>query len=86
MNVSRGYQRLDKTLLLLLGQEREPVSVVIDTENVSVAARFDSGYNFLRLFGLSGGMPTRVSVPRARARDVLRALGVSDAAAEALSE
>jgi len=86
VNVSQGYQRLDKTLLLMMGQEREPVSVVIDAENVSVAARFDSGYNFLRLFGLSGGMPTRVSVPRARARDVLRALGVSEAAAEALSE
>ena len=86
VNVSRGYQRLDKTLLLLLGQEREPVSVVIDTENVAVAARFDSGYNFLKLFGLSGGMPTRVSVPRGRARDVLCALGVADATAEALSE
>jgi hypothetical protein len=86
VNVSRGYQRLDKTLLLLLGQEREPVSVVIDADNVAVAARFDSGYNFLKLFGLTGGMPTRVSVPRSRAQDVLRALGVSAATAEALSE
>ncbi|HEX4338256.1 MAG TPA: hypothetical protein VH062_20265 [Polyangiaceae bacterium] len=86
VNVTRGYQRLDKTLLLLLGQEREPVSVVIDTDNVAVAARFDSGYNFLKLFGLSGGMPTRVSVPRGRARDVLSALGVAEATAEALSE
>jgi hypothetical protein len=86
VNVSRGYQRVDKTLLLLLGQEREPVSVVIDSDNVSVAARFDSGYNFVRLLGLTGGMPTRVSVPRARARDVLRALGVSNATADALSE
>jgi hypothetical protein len=86
VNVSRGYQRLDKTLLLMIGQEREPVSVVIDAENVSVAARFDSGYNFLRLLGLSGGMPTRVSVPRSRTREVLKALGVSEAAAEALSD
>jgi hypothetical protein len=86
VNVSRGYQRVDKTLLLMIGQEREPVSVVIDTDNVAVAARFDSGLNFLKLFGLSGGMPTRVSVPRAKAEEVLRALGVSPATAAALSE
>jgi hypothetical protein len=86
VNVSRGYQRVDKTLLLMMGQEREPVSVVIDTDNVSVAARFDSGYNFLRLFGLSGGMPTRVSLPRAMTLDVLRALGVAEPVAAALSD
>ncbi len=86
VNISLGYQRVDKTLLLLMGQEREPVSVVIDADNVSIAARFDSGYNFLKLFGLTGGMPTRVSVPRAKTRDVLRALGVSEAASAALSE
>ncbi|HVU03897.1 MAG TPA: hypothetical protein VHE30_19195 [Polyangiaceae bacterium] len=85
VNVSRGFQRLDKTLLLMMGQEREPVSVVIDTDNVSIAARYDSGYNFLKLFGLTGGMPTRVSVPRARAEAVLTALGVSPAVAEALA-
>lgn len=85
VNVSRGYQRLDKTLLLMIGQEREPVSVVIDSDNVSVAARFDSGYNFLKLFGLSGGMPTRVSVPRSQAVAILGKLGVSTEVAEALS-
>jgi hypothetical protein len=85
VNVSRGYQRLDKTLLLMMGQEREPVSVVIDSDNVSVAARFDSGFNFLKLFGLSGGMPTRVSVPRSQAVAVLGKLGVSTEVAEALS-
>jgi len=85
VNVSRGFERVDKTLLLLMGQEREPVSVVIDTDNVSIAARFDSGFNFVELLGLGGGMPTRVSVPRSRAVHALRALGVSDAVAEALS-
>jgi hypothetical protein len=69
--------RVDKTQLLLLGQEREPVSIVIDRDTVTVAARFDSGLDFLKLLGLSGGMPTRVSVPRARLGDLLRALGVS---------
>ncbi|HEX4474623.1 MAG TPA: hypothetical protein VH142_06075 [Polyangiaceae bacterium] len=86
VNISRGYQRIDKTLLLLMGQEREPVSVVIDEDNVSVAARFDSGYNFVRLLGLSGGMPTRVSMPRSRAHDVLKALGVTDPAGQALAD
>jgi hypothetical protein len=69
--------RVDKTQLLLLGQEREPVSVVIDRDTVTVAARFDSGLDFLKLLGLSGGMPTRVSVPKTRLGDLLRALGVA---------
>ena len=76
MDVSQGFGQVDKTLLLLLGQERERVSVVLDRDNVTVAARFDSGLNFLELFGLSGGMPTRVSLPRKREVEVLRALGV----------
>ena len=77
VDVSEGYDRVDKTLLLLLGQEREPVSVVVDKENVSVAARFDSGKNFVELLGLGSGMPTRVSVPRPQLPRVLKALGVS---------
>ena len=74
-------EKIDKTLLLLLGQEREAVSVVVDRETVSVAARFDSGFNFLELFGLPGGMPTRVSVPRSRLGEVLTALRVEPAEA-----
>jgi hypothetical protein len=74
VDVSQGFSRVDKTLLLLLGQEREAVSVVVDRDNVSVAARFDSGLNFVSLLGLGGGMPTRVSVPRSRLREVLVAL------------
>jgi hypothetical protein len=76
VDVTGGYARLDKTLLLLLGQQREPVSVVVDRDNVSIAARFDSGKNFVELLGLGGGMPTRVSVPRSRLPEVLTALGV----------
>jgi hypothetical protein len=79
VDVSEGFGRVDKTLLLLLGQEREPVSVVLDRDNVSVAARFDSGLNFVSLFGLGGGMPTRVSVPRSRLREVLTLLKVDPA-------
>ncbi len=72
--------RVDKTQLLMLGQEREPVSVVIDRDTITVAARFDSGLDFLKLLGLTGGMPTRVSVPKARLADLLLALGVSPGA------
>ena len=66
----------DKTLLLLLGQERETIAMVIDRDAVALAAPFHSGVDFLALLGLSGGMPTRVSVPRGRLPDVFRALGV----------
>lgn len=76
VDVTGGPGPVDKTLLLLLGQEREPVSVVIDRDNVAVAAAFDSGRNFLELFGLAGGMPTRVSLPRGRLAEALERLGV----------
>ncbi len=64
----------DKTDLLLHGQTRAKVSIVLDAQNVTLAAAFDSGINFLTLLGVSGGMPTRVSVPRARLPEVRRAL------------
>jgi hypothetical protein len=76
VDVRRGFGTLDKTLLLLMGQERERVSVVIDEHNVNVAAAFDSGLNFIKLFGLAGGMPTRVSLPHKQLARVLTALGV----------
>lgn len=79
VDVRSGYQRLDKTLLLLIGQERTRVSVVIDQHNVTVAARFDSGYNFLEMLGLAGGMPTRVSLSHKQLGHLLGALGVSRA-------
>jgi hypothetical protein len=85
VDVSKGFERIDKTLLLMLGQEREPVSVVIDSDNVSVAAQFNSGFNFVELFGLGGGMPTRVSLPRSRTKDVLRALGIENETAASLA-
>jgi hypothetical protein len=81
LQLGSEFTRVDKTLLLLLGQERERVSVVVDRDNVSIAARFDSGLNFVTLLNLGGGMPTRVSVPRTRLVEVLRALGVDPAAA-----
>jgi hypothetical protein len=68
----------DKTLLLLLGQERARVSAVLDGDSLTIAAAFDSGLNFLKLLGLSGGMPTRVTVPKKRLAATLRALGVAE--------
>ena len=81
LDLGSEFARVDKTLLLLLGQEREAVSVVVDRDNVSIAARFDSGRNFVTLLNLGGGMPTRVSVPRTRLLEVLGALGVDAAQA-----
>jgi hypothetical protein len=69
----------DKTLLLLMGQERASMAVVVDLDTVSFAARFDSGANFLEVLGLSGGMPTLVSIPKKRLRESLGKLGLSDA-------
>ena len=69
----------DKTYLLLLGQERARIAVVYDRTTVTSAARFDSGVNLLELFGLEGGMPTRVSVARKRLAFVLEQLGADPA-------
>jgi len=63
-------KEFDKTELLLQGQKRCPVAVVVDGQNVTLAAPFDSGIDFLTMLGVGGGMPTRVSVPRGRLREV----------------
>jgi hypothetical protein len=64
----------EKTLLLLLGQDIAPISVVLDETTVTAAARFDSGIDLVALLGLEGGMPTRVSVPAKQVRSVLKKL------------
>jgi hypothetical protein len=68
--------RYDKTTLLLLGQERAAIAVLVDGDTLTLAAPFDSGVNFLDLLGLSGGMPTLVSVQRERLEETLCLLGV----------
>jgi hypothetical protein len=62
-----------------MGQERAKVAIVLDQDNLSLSARFDSHVNFLTLLGLSGGMPTLVSVGKDRLGEVWRRLGVSPA-------
>ena len=73
------HGKYDKTLLLLTGQERAKIAVILDLDTLSFAAAFDSGISFLALFGLSGGMPTLVSVPKDRFESTMRELGVAPA-------
>jgi hypothetical protein len=68
----------DKTLLLLLGQERAGLAAVLDLDTLTFAAPYDSGVSFLDLLGLSGGMPTLVSVSKARLHEALAKVGVAD--------
>ena len=56
------------------GQELAEVSAVRDSGTVTFAARYGSGWDFLDLFGLDGGMPTRVTVPEARLDEALAAV------------
>ncbi len=78
VDASAHHGKYDKTLLLLAGQERADVSVALDLDTLSLAARYGSGVNFLELLGLSGGMPTLVSVPKKRLEEALAKLGVSE--------
>ena len=71
--------RYDKTDLLLRGQERAEVAIVRDSGMATVAAGFDSGWNFVTLLGLGGGMPTRVSVPESRLAEAVDAINAAPA-------
>jgi hypothetical protein len=63
--------QFDKTDLLLAGQERAPVSIVRDSGMLTIAAAFDSGWDFVALFELGGGMPTRVTIPEQKLETVI---------------
>jgi hypothetical protein len=69
-----GVRGFDKTELLLLGQERAPVSVVQDSGSLTIAADYTSGLDFVKMFDLGGGMPTRVTVPETRLDEVMSKL------------
>jgi hypothetical protein len=79
VRVPRGEQPYDKTLLLMIGQERARISIVCDETTVTLAARFDSGVDLLQTLGLEGGMPTVVSVAPSELATVLEKLGVPPA-------
>lgn len=86
VDATKHARPYDKTMLLLLGQKARTIAIVRDGDSVTVAAPFDSGLNFLSLLGLSGGMPTRVSVPQRRLPELLSALGVPASAAGHVDE
>jgi hypothetical protein len=79
VDATAHHAQYDKTLLLLLGQERASLAMVLDMDTITVAAPFGSGVSFLELLGLSGGMPTLVSIPKKRLHDTLARLGVAEA-------
>ena len=63
--------QFDKTDLLLAGQAKAPVSIVRDSGMLTIAAGFDSGWDFVALFELGGGMPTRVTIPEQKLDTVI---------------
>jgi hypothetical protein len=75
VEVPAAHAPFDKTLLLLLGQERARISIALDENALTIAARFDSGIDLLERLGLQGGMPTVVSVAPSQRAEVLRKLG-----------
>jgi hypothetical protein len=79
VDATAHHGKYDKTQLLLLGQERAGIAMIVDMDTVSLAARYGSGVSFLEVLGLSGGMPTLVSIPKKRMREALEKLGVSEA-------
>jgi hypothetical protein len=79
VDATKHHGKYDKTLLLLLGQERAVIAVVLDMDTLTLAASFNSGINFLELLGLSGGMPTLVSVNKDRLAEALGRVGASPA-------
>jgi hypothetical protein len=76
VDATEQHGSFDKTLLLMSGQERAPIALVIDGDTLTLSAKFDSGINFLTLLDLSGGMPTLVSVRKDRLPEALMKLGV----------
>jgi hypothetical protein len=80
VDATAQHGKYDKTQLLLIGQERAGLAMVVDLDTVTLAARYGSGVSFLELLGLSGGMPTLVSIPKKRLAEALEKLGVKDLA------
>lgn len=69
----------DKTDLLLAGQAIAPVSMVKDAGNATIAASFSSGWDFVAILALGGGMPTRVTVPIASWQDAVKRINLAPA-------
>ena len=63
--------QFDKTDLLLAGQAKAPVSIVRDSGMLTIAAPFESGWDFVDMFQIGGGMPTRVTIPETKLDEVI---------------
>jgi hypothetical protein len=63
--------QFDKTDLLLAGQTKAAVSIVRDSGMLTIAAAFESGWDFVALFELGGGMPTRITIPEQKLDTVI---------------
>jgi len=85
VDATHDHGKYDKTQLLLLGQERAGIATVLDRDTLTLAARYGSGVSFLDLLGLSGGMPTLVSIPAKRLSEAFEKLGASAADVSSLS-
>jgi len=72
IEIGSSVPQYDKTELLLLGQQRATVAVVLEAGNATIAAPFESGLDFVELLELGGGMPTRVNIPEKRVPAALR--------------
>lgn len=92
VDASNSQLPYDKTELLLCGQKIAEVAAVKDSGAVTFAAGFDSGWNFLEILGLEGGMPTRVSISESRMEEAIQKINDASTpdddsdAAEAMDE
>jgi len=77
VDAGSGKVPFDKTDLLLEGQTRAPVAMVLGSGMVTIAAPFGSGWDFVRMLELGGGMPTRVTVPESRFEEAVRLINAA---------
>lgn len=77
VDIGEPLQRFDKTELLLYGQKMAPVAIVKQGHNVTAAAPYDSGVDFVEMLGLGGGMPTRVTVKTVRLEELMKKINES---------
>jgi len=72
VDIREEQEPIDLTLLLLEGQKLAPIAIVRSRNlktgepQLTIAAATDSGFDFVKLFDLKGGMPTRVTLPDER--------------------
>lgn len=63
VDAGESTQKYDLTSLALNGQKIAQVSVIRNPENHQITISGPAGWDFAKMFGLSGGMPNRINVP-----------------------